>query len=140
MRYAKSYYDALAQLPNYGDFDIIGHFDLITKHCETRKFFDMESKEYLNAVFDAMEALRGKIPFFELNTGAMARGYRTSPYPNILLLKQLKRLGFGAVITSDCHNKTMLDYKFDEATEILKECGFKEKYILDKNGFEAVSL
>ena len=140
MHYVKSYYDALAQLPNYGDFDIIGHFDLITKHCETRKFFDMESKEYLNAAFDAMEALRGKIPFFELNTGAMARGYRTSPYPNILLLKQLKRLGFGAVITSDCHNKTMLDYKFDEATELLKECGFKEKYILDKNGFEAVSL
>ena len=140
MKYAKAYYAALAQLPDHGNFDIIGHFDLITKHCETRKFFDTESKEYITAALDAMEALRGKIPFFELNTGAMARGYRTSPYPNVLLLKELKRLGFGAVITSDCHDKTKLNYKFDEAADILKECGYKEKYILTKSGFEAVSI
>ncbi|MBO5007479.1 MAG: histidinol-phosphatase HisJ family protein [Clostridia bacterium] len=140
IKYAKAYYSALAQLPDYGDFDIIGHFDLITKHCETRKFFDVESKEYLSTALDAMEALRGKIPFFEINTGAMARGYRTTPYPDFLLLKELKRLGFGAVISSDCHNKMKLDYKFDEAAALLKECGFKERYILTKNGFEAVSL
>ena len=140
MMYAKAYYNTLAQLPNYGKFDIIGHFDIITKHCERKMFFDMTSKEYLNAAFDAMEALRGKIPFFELNTGAMARGYRTTPYPCDVLLKEFRRLGFGVVITSDCHDKMKIDYKFDEAAQLLKECGYKEKYILKKSGFEAVSL
>jgi hypothetical protein len=34
----------------------------------------------------------------------------------------------------------MLDCKFDEAAELLKNCGFNEKYILTDNGFIAVSL
>lgn len=140
MEYARAYYQTLAQLPDFGKFDIVGHFDLITKHCETRDFFDTSSKEYINAAFEAAEALAGKIPFFELNTGAIARGYRTSPYPSVTMIKELKRLGFGVVITSDCHDKSKLDYKFNEAAELLKSCGFKEKYILTDHGFVAVSL
>lgn len=140
MKYAKAYYQTLAKLPDFGKFDIIGHFDLITKHCETRNFFDTSSKEYINAACEAAEALAGKIPFFEINTGAIARGYRTSPYPSIAIIKELKRLGFGVVITSDCHDKAMLDYRFNEAAEILKICGFKEKYILSDYGFKSVGL
>ena len=140
MKYAKAYYETLAQLPQYGNFDIIGHFDLVTKHSDNRMFFDISSKEYTNAAIEAEEALAGEIPFFELNTGAIARGYRKSPYPSITMIKELKRLGFGVVITSDCHNKAMLDCKFDEAAELLKECGYKEKYVLTDCGFTAVSL
>ena len=140
MKYAKAYYEALAQLPKYGDFDIIGHFDIITKHSDNRMFFDTSSKEYLDAAIESAEALAGEIPFFELNTGAIARGYRKNPYPSTALIKELKRIGFGVVITSDCHDKTMLDCKFDEAAELLRECGYKEKYVLTDCGFTAVSL
>ncbi len=140
MEYAKYYYKTLAQLPQYGNFDIIGHFDLITKHSDNRTFFDVTSKEYLNSAFEAAEALAQKIPFFEVNTGAIARGYRKNPYPSILLIKRLKELGLGAVITSDSHSKNTLACGFDVATELLKECGFKEKYILTDDGFTAVSL
>ncbi len=140
MKYAKVYYETLAQLPQYGDFDIIGHFDLITKHSEKRKFFDETSKEYLDAAFETAEVLAKKIPFFEVNTGAISRGYRKTPYPSIPIIKRLKELGFGAVITSDCHDRESLDCNFDEATEILKLCGFKEKYIFTEEGFTAVSL
>ena len=31
---AKCYYEHLASLPEYGKFDIIGHFDIITKNIE----------------------------------------------------------------------------------------------------------
>lgn len=140
MELVKAYYHTLATLPDYGKFDIIGHFDVITKHLETHNFFDVTSKKYLNYAFEAAEALKGKIPFFEVNTGAIAKGYRTTPYPSIPILKELNRLGFGAVITSDCHDKEMLDCHFNEAAELLKVCGFKEKYILTDNGFIPVSL
>ena len=140
MNYAKAYYNTLAQLPEYGDFDVVGHFDLITKFCEKREFFDISSKEYLHSAIEAAEVLVKKIPMFELNTGAIARGYRTTPYPSKDLIKELKRLGFGVVITSDCHNKEYINYKFKESVELLKSCGFKEQYILTKNGFKAVSL
>ncbi len=140
MAYAKAYYQAVASLPEYGKFDIIGHFDLITKHCENRNFFDTSSDAYIHTAFEAAEALVGKIPFFEVNTGAIARGYRTSPYPSVPIIKRLKELGFGAVITSDCHDKAMLDCHFSEAEELLKSCGFCETYILTDNGFVPVSL
>ena len=38
MEYAKLYYKTLSELPQYGKFDIIGHFDLITKHSDNCKF------------------------------------------------------------------------------------------------------
>lgn len=140
IEYAKEYYKQLALLPQYGNFDIIAHFDIITKHSDNRQFFDVNSKEYINAAFEAIRALSGKIPFFEVNTGAMARGYRKSPYPSEKIIKEFKRCGFGAVITSDCHDKRFLDFYIKETEEILKHCGYKEKYILTDNGFLSVPL
>ncbi len=140
MAYAKEYYRLLATLPEYGSFDILGHFDLITKHSDNIKFFDEESKEYKNAVIEAVEALAGKIPFFEVNTGAIARGYRKTPYPTAFILKELNRLGFGAIISSDCHDKNFLDCGFEDARKLLIECEFKERYILTDNGFKAVAI
>lgn len=139
-KYMKACYRSMTKLPEYGNFDIVGHFDLVSMHSEKRNFFDIESKEYLNAAIEAAEALKGKIPFFEVNTGAMARGHKSIPYPSVEIIKELKRLGFGAVITSDCHNMINLDYGFDIAEEVLKAGGFKEKYILTDNGFTAVPI
>lgn len=140
MKFAKAYYKALIELPEYGNFDIIGHFDVVTKHNEERAFFDASSKEYLSAAIEAAEALSGKIPLFEVNTGAIGRGYRTAPYPSVEILKELKRLGFGAIISSDSHKKAMLDCAFDDARELLKTCGFKERYILTDSGFKEVAI
>ena len=140
MAYAKAYYRALAELPDYGRFDIVGHFDRITKHSEKHPFFDEDSAEYRRAALEAAEALAGRIPFFEVNTGAISRGYRTTPYPSAFILKELRRLGFGAVISSDCHDSRHLDCGFAAAGELLRSCGFTERYILTTDGFRAVAL
>ena len=140
MKYAKAYYQALAELPFYGNFDIVGHFDIICKHSEHVQFFDENATAYKNAVLEATNALRGKIPLFEVNTGAIARGYRTTPYPTVFIIKELQKMGFGVCISSDCHNAKHLDCGFYEAAEILKECGFREKFILTERGFVAVPL
>lgn len=140
MKYAKTYYEHLARLPEYGDFDILGHFDLIAKHVEKADFFDAESDEYREYAVRAAEALAGRIPYFEVNTGAIARGYRTSPYPSRFIMKELKRLGFKPVISSDCHNRQDLDCAFDQAERMLRECGFTERYVLTRDGFKPVRL
>jgi len=140
MKYAKAYYQNLARLPEFGDFQIIGHYDLIAKHAETHNFFDMESDEYKEYVVRAAEALAGKIPYFEVNTGAMARGYRTAPYPTLFIMKELRRLGFKPLISSDCHDRFRLDCGFDLSERMLMEAGFTERYVLTKNGFMPVAL
>ena len=140
MKYAKAYYETVAQLPEYGKFDIIGHFDLITKHSDNVKFFDETSEEYKRLVLEAADALRGKIPIFEVNSGAVARGYRKTPYPTPDIIKEMRKMGFGVCITSDCHNKDFLDISFEESRELLLSCGYKEKFILTEQGFIPVEL
>ena len=137
MAYAKHFYSELARLPEFGKCDIIGHFDLLTKHCEKIKFFDEDSKEYRSAALEALHALRGKIPFFEVNTGAIARGNRTTPYPAPFIMDEFKALGFGALVTSDCHDRRYLDCYYDESYEYLRAHGFNEIYVLTDDGFKA---
>lgn len=140
MAFAKEYYRQLALLPDFAKVDIIGHFDLITKHRNSVKFFDHEAKEYRYAAIEAAEALAGRVPYFEVNTGAIARGYRNTPYPDPFLIKEMKRLGFGVVISSDCHQRELMDCHFAESAELLKSCGYTEKHILTKDGFIPVPL
>ena len=101
---------------------------------------DTSSKEYLNLGFEAIHALKNKIPFFELNTGAISRGYTAKPYPQMEFLKEFLHCGFGAVITSDCHNKDFLDFYFDEANELLCEAGFQSRWLLTNDGFQEIGL
>jgi len=140
MKFAASYYRSLAELATAGDFDIVGHFDLLTKHIDRFPDWDTESKAYRLLALEAIDALSGKIPFFEVNTGAIARGYRTAPYPDKFILKALRESGFGAVISTDCHNKEYLDLYMEESRELLRECGFNSRFILTHSGFKEVEL
>jgi histidinol-phosphatase (PHP family) len=140
MKFAKAYYEMAATIPDHGDFDIIGHFDILTKNNELGKFLDVDSKEYLGYALDAMDALKGRMSVFEVNTGAISRGYRTTPYPQMALLKAFRQKGFGVVITSDCHDKNYLDCYFEESKMLLREAGFRSQLVFTSQGFQEVAL
>ena len=140
LAFAKTYYEQLSQLPKYGNFDIVGHFDLISKNCEIIPLFDETDKRYQKYAIDCVYALKEKIDVFEINTGAMARGYRTSPYPRAFILKELVKAGAGITLGSDCHDKDYLNHGFDCAIELCKSCGVKELQILTKGGFKGIAL
>ena len=90
MAYAKYYYKTLAQLPEYGDFDIIGHFDLIMKHSDNITFFDASSKEYINAAIEAMEALKGKIRAWHSLRGGLPGTESRDPGYSVISCKHNK--------------------------------------------------
>ena len=71
---------------------------------------------------------------------AISRGYRTMPYPQMEFLRAFKDGGFGAVITSDCHDRNFIDCYFEEAEEMLRTAGFCSKWILTREGFREVAL
>jgi len=140
LKFAKEYYETIANLPEYGNFDIVAHFDIITKNIEIAPLIDIENTKYKSYAIQAAEALVGKIPFFEVNTGAISRGYRTMPYPALFILKELNRMGGKVIISSDCHDSRYIMQSFLDAEELLKECGFNETYVLKKSGFEPIGL
>lgn len=138
--FARNYYEMVASIPKYGRFDILGHFDLITKNNEKGNFLNVHDPVYLGYAKDAIHALKGKIPLFEVNTGCIGRGYRTTPYPQTELLKEFKDCGFGAVITSDCHKKEYLDCNFEDAKQLLQSVGYNTIYVLTEQGFQEIPI
>lgn len=136
LSFAEAYYAACAKLPDFGRCDIVGHFDLITKNLEKKPLFDTEAPRYRKAALEAAEVLAKRVGVFELNTGAIARGYRTSPYPDPFLLKAIRELGGRMIISSDCHDRNYLDCWFPEALELLRSCGFREVYTFNGEDFD----
>lgn len=134
------YYETVAENAEKNKFDIVGHFDLITKFNEGGALFDEASAAYRDAALNAMSRVIGRCRVFEINTGAMSRGYRTAPYPSPFLLNAVKSLGGEIIITSDSHEKSTLTYAFEEARRVAVECGFKHAKIITGKGFENVLL
>lgn len=131
--FLEQYFSLLMEADRTVPYQIVAHFDLYTKFDETEHIFD----DYIPpVVFDALDYFvrRGKI--FELNTGAIARGYRTTPYPSLPLLKRLRELNAPLIITSDCHDSAYLDCQGEESRNLLLSLGFRSQMAITDGGFE----
>jgi histidinol-phosphatase (PHP family) len=135
LKMAKTYYETFATIPKLGKFDIIGHFDLIAKHSDFYDYIDVNAPEYKSAAIDCIRELVKEIPVFEVNMGGIPRGYRKTPYLAPFMIKEIARLGGGVVISSDCHNKELLTYGFDDAVEYVRSCGVNELLLFDGKQF-----
>ena len=135
MAYVKAYFNEITKVPEKTGCNILGHFDLVSKFCEQADFFDIKTEEYLNCAIDAVRTVSKKIKVFEVNTGAMSRGYRTLPYPSIEILTEMKKTGMMPIISSDCHNSAHIDYGFDIAYKLIKNAGYSSALIFDNGKF-----
>jgi len=136
--FAECYFKLSGDVLRATEADIIGHFDLVSKFSEVMNYG--ESDRYLAAGFDAIAKL---IPYgkpFEVNVGAITRGYRTSPYPSHAFLKEINRLGGKIIITGDCHSADSLGDNLSLGCEFAKSCGFKTAVKLTGNGFVEYEL
>ena len=109
----EKYYELVAGVVEKTGADIIAHIDLITKFNENEKLFDTSDPRYVKAYKAAVDAL---IPYgkpFEVNTGAISRGYRTTPYPSKEILDYIKSKGGKLIISSDSHSKENIAFLFD---------------------------
>lgn len=93
---------------------IIGHFDLITKFNEGFCLFDERNKRYEEAYRQAIDTLIKQDVFFEINTGAISRGYKSVPYPSKDILDYIRKNGGRTILSSDCHEKSTLMFDFDK--------------------------
>ena len=73
----------------------------------------------------ALNALiKTRIPF-EINTGAISRGYRTCSYPEQSILDRIGKAGIPFVINSDTHNVNTIDCNLTLEQERLDKLGYK---------------
>jgi histidinol-phosphatase (PHP family) len=142
MAAAEHYYEQVSGIIQATDCDIIGHFDLITKFNEKEPFLDIEDERYVSAWKKAVDSLfddaaarykegrrnrletlglieAGYKPVFEINTGAMAKGYRTSPYPSEDQIDYIKKRGGVLLLNSDSHRTDTICFAFDDYSSLL---------------------
>lgn len=133
---ARCYFDMVAEHAYLTKPDVIGHFDVINKFS----LYTDDEGEYYEIAARAMRETLKHCKRFEVNTGAIARGYKKTPYPAPRLLSLLCELGGEVVLGSDSHNPANLDFYFKESVELIRAAGFKSISVLTDQGFEAVEI
>ena len=122
---ARAYYGKVYEMAVKNRPDVIVHYDLICKFNENNRFFDEEDPVYRRIALETLEAIYPLCDMLEVNTGAMARLWRTRPYPTPELLGRWRELGGRVIIGSDCHDAETLDWGFDAARALIEGAGYK---------------
>lgn len=135
-----AYFNEVQRLIKIDDFDILGHIDLITKFNEADCLFDSNDPIYLQALLDTVACAIDHHKIIEINTGAIARGYRTSFYPCVKALEYINEHKGSIILNSDCHNADYLDCYFNEALHELKSIGFTSLMDIDDGVFKSFSI
>ena len=136
--FAEDYFKLVADVVQKTSADIFGHFDLLLKNSDylgykpTVRFLDCAEKA-------VKELCRYSAPF-EINTGAMARGYRSVPYPIPEILAMIKKYGGKITFSSDCHDKKYLEYGYDVAEKLALNAGFTEHGVITEKGVEFIPI
>lgn len=138
--YCRGFFRQEAQACARSDAAFLGHIDLVSKFNEGGRYFDESDPRYLGPALEVVDCAAARGLPIEMNTGAMFRGYRSSPYPAPALLRGIRDMGGEILINSDAHAAEGLDCGFDLCLQIARACGFKHILRLRKNGFEEVPI
>lgn len=138
--FCRKYYEQVATVVERTACDIVGHFDLVTKFNEAGAMFDEGDYRYRRCALEVLDALLEKDVRFEINTGAIARGYRRTPYPSPWLLRRIAEKKGRIVINSDSHSKETLQCFFGEAVQYARACGVGGIDVLTNEGWRTLPL
>ena len=130
------YFDMLCEHVERVKPTVVGHFDVIAKFG----LMPEEDERYRQIARNALKRIIKTCPYIEVNTGAIARGLRTVPYPNPSLLQVILEEGGEIVLGSDSHNKNNLVFYFDETVKLLKKIGFDHICMFNGHGFDRIPL
>ena len=122
---AEAYFAAVAELADRVKPDIVGHFDLITKYQEREPFLDPSHPRYVRAWQKAADRLLDAGAVFEINTGAIARGLKSAPYPAADILRYLRDGGGRFVFSSDSHKADTVAYGFSDCRALADAMGLR---------------
>lgn len=133
---AETYYSVFVDYIAERKPDIVGHFDIITKFQDIGLESYFNNPEYLKTAEKYIRKAAENDVIFEVNTGAISKGLRKTPYPAENLLHILKEKGCKLILSSDSHSVETLNYHFEETEELLRDIGFDCVYEFDQGSFK----
>lgn len=137
---SRAFYSAYYEYVRSRRPDVVGHFDLLTKYDELAEPYFQGKPEHDEIAKHFIGKVASEGYLLEVNTGAISRGMRKTPYPAPGLLYEIKRCEGSIILNSDCHALGMLDCSFEETKALLRDIGFKELTILYKHKFTKIPI
>lgn len=121
--YMEYFESILENLSLFSEMDVYGHLDYIVRFGPNQNR-EYSYGRYQDILDEILRTLIEKGCGLELNTGGFSRGLG-EPNPCRAILRRYRQLG-GEIVTigSDAHTPDQLAAAFDQAGEVLLECGF----------------
>jgi histidinol-phosphatase (PHP family) len=88
----------------------------------------------------AVEAIAASGAVVEVNTGGLARGRVSEPYPSLWILKEFKARGVRAVLNADAHRPEHLLAFRERGLESLRSAGYREMAYLTLGGWKTQGI
>lgn len=140
MKMARGYYEVVAQNAEAGGFDFLAHFDLLTKFNEGNRIFDETSPAYRHIALAALDVVAERGIPMEINTGAISRGFRSTPYPAMFLLKRMAEKKVPVLLSSDAHRPEWIDAGFELGEALLIKAGYRAVWEWTPGGWQERGL
>ena len=119
------YFTLLEQIYEKTNCTFIGHFDLIKKFNREGDLFDEQNEYYIKRAKKAIETLVKKPCIFEVNTGAIPRGYRLDNYPADIFIEEIGKTKPLFIVNADAHRAEKLLFDIEDTAKKLESAGYK---------------
>ena len=136
---AEAYFRSVAEVAALGP-DILGHIDLVTKLNRGNALFDEEAPRYRAAALEALHHADPDKTLLEINTGAISRGCRDTPYPAAFLLREWRAMGGQVILTADAHSPEAITFGYAQAADLARAAGYRQSVLLTGRGWEPCPL
>lgn len=131
------YYELYCWMMLYDCPDILGHFDKIKVHNQTKEYFSEKDQWYQSAVNKVLDQAKKSNCIIELNTRGKYKGLIDDFYPSDWILREIHKKKIPLTISSDAHSPNELTLYLDDVEVLLKSIGFSEYYLRNDKGWEA---
>ena len=125
LAFAEEYFATVGTVAEKTGCDIVGHFDLLTKFNEKQPLIDTSSGRYIAAWHRAVDRIMQRCTVFEINTGAISRGWRTSPYPALDICRYIQSNHGTFILSSDSHSAENIAFEFDRYEKLFRDEGIE---------------
>ena len=129
----QEYFDNIEAMAKSNHFDIVGHLDLI-------KIFNfMPKKDIRLLAKNALKAIKKSNMVIELNTAGVRKPCKEI-YPSPSLLEMAYELNIPITFSSDAHAIGQVGYKYDEATTLAKNIGYRQAVTFNQREKEMITF
>ncbi len=129
----QAYFEATETMAKSGQFDIVGHLDLI------KVFKYLPKKDVRLLAKDSLKAIKQSGMVLEINTAGLRKPVEEL-YPSRALLEEAYALDIPITFSSDAHKVEQIGFGYEEATRLAREIGYTKAVTFKKRERELITF